>query len=188
MSARSSARTTTSTGESREKLIGRLGAEIAELEAHVTAAVHRQLVAIREFDRLGAWADEGATSCAAWLTWRIGLSGPVARERVRVARALAELPLTSAEHAQGKEALPGSVWAVRRDRMAAFGPELPSAPVAPEEALRGQEAVFLAYLGGPPLGASPPAATSRRLGGGNLNARPAPTPPTRDPEAPNSCR
>src|SRR5262245_286029 len=87
--------------ESRETLIGRLGDEIAEIEAHVTAALHRQLVVIREFDRLGGWVDQGATSCAAWLTWRIGLSGPVARERVRIAHAFAELPLTSAAHARG---------------------------------------------------------------------------------------
>ena len=51
--------------------IDELADEIAELEAHITAAGYRQLLAIRELDRLEGWAVQGATSCAAWLTWRI---------------------------------------------------------------------------------------------------------------------
>jgi hypothetical protein len=40
----------------------------------------------------GGWADQGAISCAHWLGWRIGLELGAAREHVRVARALRELP------------------------------------------------------------------------------------------------
>jgi hypothetical protein len=70
----------------------RLGDEIAELAAHLDAATHRLLVLIAEFDASGGWADQGALTCAHWLGWRIGLELGAAREHVRVARALRELP------------------------------------------------------------------------------------------------
>ena len=73
--------------------IDRLGDEIAELAAHLDAATHRLLVLIRQFDEAGGWADQGALSCAHWLSWRIGLDLGAAREHVRVARAIADLPL-----------------------------------------------------------------------------------------------
>jgi hypothetical protein len=70
-----------------------LGDEIAVLAAHLDAATHRLLTCIRTFDEACGWAEQGALSCAAWLSWRIGLDPGAARERVRVARALARLPL-----------------------------------------------------------------------------------------------
>jgi hypothetical protein len=73
----------------------RLGNEIAQLAARLDAATHRLLVLIGEFDASGGWADQGALSCAHWLGWRIGLELGAAREHVRVARALRELPLVS---------------------------------------------------------------------------------------------
>lgn len=71
--------------------LGRLGDEIAELSAHLTAATARLLDLIREFDARGGWS-HGFVSCAAWLTWRVGLAPGAAREHVRVARALGTLP------------------------------------------------------------------------------------------------
>src|SRR5262249_24618492 len=44
----------------------------------------------------------GFTSCAAWLTWRVGLDPGAARERVRVARALGSLPRLSQALARGE--------------------------------------------------------------------------------------
>ena len=70
----------------------KLGDEIAELSAHLEAATARLLDLIREFDARGGW-NTGFRSCAAWLSWRVGLDLGAARERVRVARALATLPL-----------------------------------------------------------------------------------------------
>ena len=70
-----------------------LGNRIAELAARIQAATWELLVLIRQFDAGGGW--EGFTSCAAWLSWRIGLAPGAAREHVRVARALAELPKLS---------------------------------------------------------------------------------------------
>ena len=64
----------------------RLGDQIAELSAHLDAATARLLDLIREFDGRGGWGN-GFSSCAAWLTWRVGLDPGAARERVRVARA-----------------------------------------------------------------------------------------------------
>jgi hypothetical protein len=71
----------------------RLGDEIAELSTHLDAATHQLLTLIRRFDEAGGWADQGALSCAHWLSWRVGLELGAAREHVRVARSLAELPL-----------------------------------------------------------------------------------------------
>jgi hypothetical protein len=65
--------------------LDRLGDEIAELSAHLDAATARLLALIREFDARGGW-NTGFRSCAAWLSWRVGLDLGAARERVRVAR------------------------------------------------------------------------------------------------------
>ena len=70
-----------------------LGDQIAEMAAHIDAAMHRLLTAIREFDAASGWYAQGARSCAHWLAWRIGWDLTTARERLRVARRLAELPI-----------------------------------------------------------------------------------------------
>ena len=72
----------------------RLGEEIAALAARIDAATYELLVLIREFDEQEGW-NCGFLTCAQWLAWRIGLAPGAARERVRVARALGELPLMS---------------------------------------------------------------------------------------------
>ena len=72
--------------------VDRLADEIAEVASHIDAAEHRLLTLIRRFDEGSGWATHGALSCAHWLNWRIGLDLGAARERVRVAHALAALP------------------------------------------------------------------------------------------------
>src|SRR6266536_5539250 len=81
--------------------LDRLGDEIAELSAHVDAATGRLLALIREFDLRGGW-NTGFRSCAAWLSWRVGLDLGAARERVRVARALGTLPALAEGLARGE--------------------------------------------------------------------------------------
>ena len=81
--------------------LDRLGDEIAELAAHLDAATARLLDLIREFDARGGW-NTGFLSCAAWLTWRVGLDPGAARERVRVARALGTLPRLAQALARGE--------------------------------------------------------------------------------------
>ena len=71
--------------------LDRLGDEIALLSAHLDAATARLLDLIRDFDARGGW-NRGFRSCAAWLSWRVGLDLGAAREKVRVARALGTLP------------------------------------------------------------------------------------------------
>ena len=71
----------------------RLGDRIAELSSRIQAATYDLLVLIREFDAQSGWS--GFTSCAHWLSWRIGLAPGAAREHVRVARALGHLPKLS---------------------------------------------------------------------------------------------
>jgi hypothetical protein len=79
-----------------------LGQEIAKLAVHLDAATHRLLECIRQFDAECGWEPQGAVSCAHWLSWRIGLDPATAREKVRVARALGNLPSIDAALKSGK--------------------------------------------------------------------------------------
>src|SRR5687768_12933720 len=72
----------------------KIGDRIAEQAAHLDAATQRMLADIRAFDVGLGWHDQGARSCANWLSWRIGWTPGTAREHVRVARRLGELPAT----------------------------------------------------------------------------------------------
>jgi len=69
-----------------------LGAEITELCAYIYAAEARLLTLIREFDEKEYWAGLGLCSCAHWLNFKCGIGMNAAREKVRVAHALAKLP------------------------------------------------------------------------------------------------
>src|SRR5713226_469147 len=79
-----------------------LGDEIAGLAVRLNVATHRLLRCIRQFDELGGWHQQGAQRCAHWLTWRVGLDPGAAREKVRVARALGELPKLDEAFAAGR--------------------------------------------------------------------------------------
>ena len=81
--------------------LDRLGDEIAELSVHLDAASARLLDLIRDFDARGGW-NNGFRSCAEWLSWRVGLDLGAAREKVRVARALATLPRLAQALAHGE--------------------------------------------------------------------------------------
>ena len=64
------------------------------------AATYELLVLLREFDQCTGWHGVFA-SCAHWLHWRTGIDLGAAREKVRVAHALASLPLISATMQRG---------------------------------------------------------------------------------------
>src|SRR5258708_8481942 len=85
--------------------LDQLGDDIAELSAHLDAATARLLDLIREFDMRKGW-NTGFLSCAAWLSWRVGLEIGAARERVRVARALEALPRLPAAPAHSELSYP----------------------------------------------------------------------------------
>ena len=74
--------------------VDQLGERIAKLSAQIQAATYRLLIMIREFDERSGW-NTGFRSCAHWLNWRTGLEVGAAREKVRVAKALGELPVLS---------------------------------------------------------------------------------------------
>ena len=79
--------------EATERPLESLGDEICELAAHIAAATCRWLLLLAEWDRREGWAEWGLRSCAHWLSWRCSLSLTTARDHVRVARRLDELPL-----------------------------------------------------------------------------------------------
>jgi Domain of unknown function (DUF222) len=86
----------------RARSIEGLAAQITELAGHLNAANYRLLTLIAEFDRREGWADSATHSCAHWLNWKCGIDLGAAREKVRTARALENLPKISAAMERGE--------------------------------------------------------------------------------------
>jgi hypothetical protein len=80
----------------------RVEAQICELAGHLAAATCRFLVLLADFDARRGWASWEMGSCAQWLSWKCQMSSGTAREHVRVARALRELPVIRARFAAGR--------------------------------------------------------------------------------------
>lgn len=76
--------------------------EICELAGHLAAATCRWLQLVAEFDERGGWAEWGVNSCAHWLSWRCSIGLITAREHVRVARRLRDLPLVREAFSTGE--------------------------------------------------------------------------------------
>jgi hypothetical protein len=74
-----------------------LADEIATLSAHISAATHRLLVLIADFDRLRGWELSGYSNCAHWLAARTCIDLGTAREKVRAARALTHWSAAAAD-------------------------------------------------------------------------------------------
>ncbi|MFQ5636050.1 MAG: DUF222 domain-containing protein, partial [Gammaproteobacteria bacterium] len=70
--------------------------------AHIHAATYRLLCLIREFDEVEGWGGWGVKSCAHWLNWKCGIGMNAAREKVRVARSLGDLPKIGAAFERGE--------------------------------------------------------------------------------------
>ncbi len=79
-----------------------LADQLTTWAGRVAAGEARLLALVAELDRRGAWAGPGMLSCAHWLAWRLGMGLVAARERVRVARTLRDLPLVAAALAAGR--------------------------------------------------------------------------------------
>ncbi len=67
--------------------------EILILAGQLNAAEYRFIKLLGEFDDAGGWQGDGINSFAHWLNWKIGMGMVMGREKVRVARALPDLPL-----------------------------------------------------------------------------------------------
>ena len=80
----------------------RVEAQICELAGHLAAATCRFLVLLADFDARRGWASWEMGSCAQWLSWKCQMSSGTAREHVRVARALRDLPVIRARFAAGR--------------------------------------------------------------------------------------
>ena len=74
---------------------------IGEQAARVNAATAVWLELIAEFDQRRGHERAGFACCSAWLAWRCSLAPRAAREHVRVARRLLELPRTREAFASG---------------------------------------------------------------------------------------
>ena len=72
------------------------------LHANLSAATYRFLTLLRSFDLRGGWHGLGVRSMAHWLGWRCGIAIGSAREQLRVAHALANLPQVAAAFAAGR--------------------------------------------------------------------------------------
>ena len=76
--------------------------EITQLAAAIAADCCRWLGLIAEFDSREGWAQWGCHSCAHWVSWQCAVAPPAAREYVRVARRLEQLPGIRAAFAAGE--------------------------------------------------------------------------------------
>ena len=75
-----------------EYSIDELARTIEQLHGVVCAAQRELLAAVAAYDRREAWRDDGATSMAAWVAHRLGVSYRTAAGWARVGGALASLP------------------------------------------------------------------------------------------------
>ncbi|MDT8322171.1 MAG: DUF222 domain-containing protein [Xanthomonadales bacterium] len=80
----------------------RLERDITELAAHINAASYQLLELVGIYDEQQGWGQHGLASCAHWLQWQCGTNLSAAREKVRVARALPDLPKISAAFREGR--------------------------------------------------------------------------------------
>jgi hypothetical protein len=77
--------------------------QITLLAGQINAATYRFLKLVAEFDQQRGWSCNGTVrSCAHWLNWRCGIAMGAAREKVRVARCLDELPLINTAFETGE--------------------------------------------------------------------------------------
>ncbi len=95
-----------SKGEARDLAdlpLERLEHELCELASHLEAGMARWLALLAEYDRRdGWWSWHGVRSVAEWIAWRCSISPRAAREHVRVARALRELPMIADAFSRGE--------------------------------------------------------------------------------------
>src|SRR5215831_5475505 len=85
-----------------DRSIDDLDFEIRRLARQMNVDAYRMLILIRDFDDRFGFAKWGLRNCAEWLAWSCGLSLSAAREKVRTAQALRNLPAISAAFADGR--------------------------------------------------------------------------------------
>ncbi len=83
------------------RTLEQLEAELVSFSGRLNRMEYQFLLLIREFDIRQGWKAWQFNHCAEWLNFKCGLSLGAAREKVRVARALFDLPLSSAAFEAG---------------------------------------------------------------------------------------
>ncbi len=83
------------------RTLDQLQDEIIAVSQRMNAFEYEFLVLVREFDIRQGWKEWLFNNCAEWLNFKCGLSLGAAREKVRVANALFDLPLCSQAFADG---------------------------------------------------------------------------------------
>jgi len=85
-----------------DRSIDELDAAICRLSSRINAVSYQLLVLVREFDDRMGWAKWSYPNCAEWLSWRCQISLSTAREKVRTAHALRDLPAISLAFREGR--------------------------------------------------------------------------------------
>ena len=84
-----------------EQPLDQLEREIVSVAGRMNQTEYQFLVLVREFDLREGWKAEHFNNCAEWLDMKCGISYGAAREKMRVAHALTDLPKTSAAFGDG---------------------------------------------------------------------------------------
>jgi hypothetical protein len=95
-------RRTSASASSDVRSIDDLDTAIRTLARQMNIETYRMLMLVREFDDRFGWQKWGLGNCAEWLAWRCELSLSAAREKVRTAHALREMPAISAAFEDGR--------------------------------------------------------------------------------------
>lgn len=93
----------TEAGGDGERDLDEVAAELAGLAGEIAAQTCRFLTLLGQFDSRDGWGYyAGIRSSVHWLSWQCGMSASTAREHVRIARALSDLPATREEFGAGR--------------------------------------------------------------------------------------
>ena len=79
-----------------------LDQRLRELASSADTTAAALLEALARFDELQGWRASGAPHCVGWMNLQLGISASLAREKLRVARTLRQLPLIRQLFAQGE--------------------------------------------------------------------------------------
>lgn len=81
--------------------LDQLEEDIISLSSHINAMEYEFLVLVREFDLRQGWKEYHFNNCAEWLNMRCGMAIATAREKIRVANMLFDLPQTATAFQKG---------------------------------------------------------------------------------------
>ena len=115
----------------------------------INAATYDLLVVLREFDQRAGFLRSGFDNCADWLHWRCDISLSAAREKVRVAHALLELPAISRSLGKGQLAYSKARALTRVAKMNQVVLSLPmkaGRPEGPMPLLKSQTPILVARI------------------------------------------